>query len=122
MIGKDIYSKLIMLRTASNVTVPKIAKHIENPDSIDWSKVYSWANKVPIDTKTKEFQYKFANDLLSHSKCYIPIFRQCDPCVEPHCQNTPYSITAFSSKQNFQLQYISCSKSYSHESFFFGFL
>ena len=33
--GKDIYSKAIMLRRGSDVTVPKIAKYIENPENID---------------------------------------------------------------------------------------
>ena len=64
MTGKDTYCKLIMLRTGSGVTVPKIAKYVENTESVDWRKIYSWANKVPADTKAKEFQYKFVNDLL----------------------------------------------------------
>ena len=55
-----------MLTRRLSVTVPKIAKYIENPESVDWSKVYSWANTVPINTETKEFQYKFVNDLLSN--------------------------------------------------------
>ena len=66
MTGKDIYSKLNRLRTGSDVAVPKIDKYIENLESVDWSKVYSWANKVPIDTTTKDFQYKFVTDLLSN--------------------------------------------------------
>ena len=41
MTGKDMYSRLIMLRTGSGVTVPKIAKYIESLESVDWSKVYS---------------------------------------------------------------------------------
>ena len=57
-----------MLRTGSGVAVPNIAKCIENPESVDWSKVYSWANKGPIDTKTKEFLYKFVNDLMSNRR------------------------------------------------------
>ena len=69
MTGKDIYSKLIILSIGSGVTVPKIAKCIENPESVHWSKVYSGANKVPIATKTKEFQYKFVNDFLSNRLC-----------------------------------------------------
>ena len=51
--GKDIYYKLITLRTGSGVTVLKIAKYIENSESVDWSKVYPWADKVPIYTKIK---------------------------------------------------------------------
>ena len=57
---------ILMMRTGSGVTVSRIAKYIENPGCVDWSKVYSWANKVLIDTKTKEFQYKFVHDLLSN--------------------------------------------------------
>ena len=55
-----------MLGTGSGVTVVKIAKDIGNPEIVLWSKVYLWANKVPIDTKTKEFQNKCVNDLLSN--------------------------------------------------------
>ena len=48
-----------MLRTESGVTVLKIAEYIENPESVHWSNVYSWVNKVPIDGNTNEFQYIF---------------------------------------------------------------
>ena len=34
MTGKDIYN-LIMLRTESGLTLPKIAKYIENSESVD---------------------------------------------------------------------------------------
>ena len=54
-----------MLRKGSGVTVPNVAKYVENPESVYWSKVCS----VPVDTKTKEFQYKFVNDLLSNRHC-----------------------------------------------------
>ncbi len=27
---------------------------------------YTWANIIPVDTKTKEFQYKFVHDLLAN--------------------------------------------------------
>jgi hypothetical protein len=41
-------------------------KHCEDIDSINWVEVYLRANKLPTDTKTKEFQYKFLHDLLSN--------------------------------------------------------
>ena len=50
-----------MLRTEPgvDVTVPKLAKFIENPDCVHRSKVYSRANKVPIYTKTKNSNINF---------------------------------------------------------------
>ena len=53
MAGKDIYSNLIMLRTGSRVTVSQTAKYIENPESVDWSKVYSWAAKCLLIPRLK---------------------------------------------------------------------
>ena len=84
MTGKDIYTNLI-IRTGSGVTVSKIAKYIENSESVDWSKVYSWANKVPIGAKTKEFQYKFVNDLLSN-RYWLKKWKEADSATRCYCK------------------------------------
>ena len=54
-----------MLRTGSGVTVPKNSQ-IYRKSRVYIGVVNSWANRVPIDTKTEKFQYKFVNDLLSN--------------------------------------------------------
>lgn len=66
MSSKEIYDSLLVLKTSSEVTIPKIAKYLDGRDSIDWKEVYKLAEKIPMDTKAKEFQYRFVNDLLSN--------------------------------------------------------
>lgn len=60
----DIYKEALKRKTGSAVYTPRIAKYLERPENIQWSDVYKRANKVPLDTRTKEFQYRFLHDLL----------------------------------------------------------
>ena len=63
--SKDVYMNLLYLKLGSNVVIPRIEKYLgTNNDQNCWSKVYLRANKLPVDTKTKEFQYKFLQDIL----------------------------------------------------------
>ncbi len=71
MIGNTIYKHLLKLKTKAEVTVPKIAKYCNNLGAIQWKEVYRRANKIPRDTKSKEFQYKFVHDLLVNRYCCI---------------------------------------------------
>ena len=65
--SKIIYSELLGQKIGFDACVPRIAKYLQNSDTILWSNVYRRANKVPLDTKTKEFQYKFLHDLLANN-------------------------------------------------------
>lgn len=60
---KIVYDHLISLKCGDNVHVPRINKYT-NLDNIDWSKQYITALTIPLDTKTREFQFKFVHDIL----------------------------------------------------------
>ncbi len=64
--NKNIYLKLLIKKTGDLIQVPRISKYLEDTVDINWSEVYTRGNIVPIDTKTKDFQYKFIQDLLSN--------------------------------------------------------
>ena len=66
MTSKNIYKELLNIKTGSDVYVPRISKHTENSGNIEWKGVYAWANIIPVDTKTKEFQFRFVHDLLAN--------------------------------------------------------
>ena len=61
-----LYNELLLQKTGQSVHVPRIAKHCGDTDDINWKEVYLRANRFPMDTKTKEFQYKFLHELLSN--------------------------------------------------------
>lgn len=66
MSSKDIYRTLLKWKTGKSTYPPKIAKYIDNIEAEQWTKAYTRANKIPVDTKTKEFQYRFLHDLLAN--------------------------------------------------------
>ncbi len=63
-----IYEDLLKSRNihVDTVHLPRVCKYFEHPD-MEWSNVYLWANEIPLDTKTREFKYKFLNDLLANN-------------------------------------------------------
>ena len=65
---KVIYIELLAktFPQTTEVYVPRISKYLNNY-VINWSEVYLRASKTTMDTKTREFQYKFIHDLLSNS-------------------------------------------------------
>lgn len=64
--NKVIYNGLLASKIphTTNIYVPRTAKHLGN--DISWKEVYVRAYRTPIDTKTKDFQYRFIHDLLSN--------------------------------------------------------
>jgi hypothetical protein len=63
--SKTIYSELLKVKTGAHVCEPNIVKYFIEP--VHWSDIFHRANKVPIDTKMKEFQYRFLYDLLANN-------------------------------------------------------
>ena len=61
-----ICDKLLQRQTGDHAQVPKVSKYIEDVTDIEWSNIYVRGNKTPPDTKTKDFQYRFMQDLLSN--------------------------------------------------------
>ena len=62
-----IYKELLREKLGESVHVPRISKYLADTESTDWCKVYERANKIPIDTKIKDFQYRFIHDILSNN-------------------------------------------------------
>jgi hypothetical protein len=60
---KDVYLTMVMRDRENNVMILKIAKWLPH-QTIDWKNVYSRAHVKSVNVKTKEFQYKFLNDVL----------------------------------------------------------
>ena len=48
---------------ARNMYIPRITKYT-NLDNTDWSTHYITALTIPLDTKTREFKFKFLHDVL----------------------------------------------------------
>lgn len=65
MDSKTMYNQLLAHKTGPETVVPRIAKYV-NTDGLDWKEIFVRANKFPIDTKTKTFQYRFLYDILSN--------------------------------------------------------
>ena len=65
--NKAIYREVLANKVpqTAKVHVPRISRYLDNSE-INWSNVYLRANKTTTDTKTKEFQYRFLQDLLSN--------------------------------------------------------
>lgn len=66
MNSKAMYHTLLVRKTGNALYVPRVAKYIED-QPISWSEVYVRGNSIPIDTKTREFQYKFIQDVLANN-------------------------------------------------------
>lgn len=62
--SKMVYNHILIAKHGEGVHVPRISKYT-NFHNIDWSIHYVNAQKIPIDTKTREFQFKFLHDLLA---------------------------------------------------------
>jgi len=64
--SRDLYNWIVLEKTKNTLTVPKCVKYINvaDVDTSIWAKIYIRASVVPVDTKTKEFQYRFLNNIL----------------------------------------------------------
>lgn len=63
-ISNRIYTDLVKSKYSNDTLIPRVNKYLEVADISNWTKAYIRANKYPIDTKTKEFQFKFIHDIL----------------------------------------------------------
>ena len=59
-------SRRINTKCGKHVHTPRIAKLCDLGDT-DWSVHYTVAQRIPIDTKTREFQFKFLHDILANN-------------------------------------------------------
>lgn len=59
-----LYLNLLKQKFGHDVCIPRVTKYLTPRDSDNWIKAYVRANKYPVDTKTKEFQFKFLHDCL----------------------------------------------------------
>lgn len=70
--------------------IPRVSKYLTPRETVDWSRAYVRANRYPIDTKTKEFQFKFLHDCLVNrywlKKWKIVNNDECEIC-ETSCDN-----------------------------------
>ena len=62
--SKNVYTSLLKRKTGNDVCIPRLNKYLELGDTVNWSEIYLRAYKYPIDTRTKEFQFKFLHDSL----------------------------------------------------------
>lgn len=63
--SKQMYSAIIAEKYGQSACIPRISKYLDN-DNIDWKEMYLRANEFPVDTKTKEFQFRFLHDVLAN--------------------------------------------------------
>lgn len=61
--AKVLYNHLLLLKCGDTLNIPRIAKYT-NLNNTDWATSYWTALTIPIDTKTKDFQYRFLHDIL----------------------------------------------------------
>jgi hypothetical protein len=61
-----IYEELLGQKVGFDVCKPRVSKYVQNSDSICWKNIFKLANRTPLDTKTKEFQYRCLHDLLAN--------------------------------------------------------
>lgn len=62
--SKAVYNHMLTMKYGDGTYIPRVARYIDHHD-IDWSLHYKNAQKIPIDTKTREFQFKFLHDILA---------------------------------------------------------
>lgn len=82
--SKMIYQKLLEKKTGNHLQVPRISKYMDDTDNIDWSSIFIRGNKTPCDTKTKDFQYRFVQDLLSN-QYWLHKWRIADSALCKYC-------------------------------------
>lgn len=61
-----IYTNLLKRQYYDEIHIPRTDKYLDIPNIGNWTKAYIRANKYPIDTKMKEFQFKFIHDILAN--------------------------------------------------------
>ncbi len=62
---KAIYLGLVERKREIGVTIPRVAKWLPDNVVTDWGQIYKQVHVNSVDVKTREFQYKFLNDILS---------------------------------------------------------
>ena len=61
--SKYLYVHIYQHRQKNMCNIPRINKYLPDQNT-DWKKVYCYLNNCKLDTKLKEFQYKFVHDIL----------------------------------------------------------
>lgn len=64
--SKFVYNYLISLKCGEEVNTPRITKYI-NLEDMHWTEIYLTALTIPIDSRTREFQFRFLHDALINS-------------------------------------------------------
>ena len=84
MSNRHIYIKLLEKKTGDHLQVPRIMKYIDDVEDTEWMEAYVRGNKIPVDTKTKAFQYRFLQDLLSN-RYWLHKWRSADSPICLYC-------------------------------------
>lgn len=92
MNNKQIYIELLANKIGILAYVPKISKYLNEIDNMDWCEIYLRASKTPVDTKTKDFQYRFIQDLLSN-KYWLCKWNLADSAICMYCNLHEETIT-----------------------------
>jgi hypothetical protein len=61
---KDIYAEVNDMIGRNTVHIPRIANYMSAGGVIDWEEIYMYPFKFLVDSRTKEFQYKFLHDII----------------------------------------------------------
>jgi len=61
---KDICMCINEKNGRNTVTIPRIGNYISAHEETDWETIYTYPFKYLIDTKSKDFQYKFLHDVI----------------------------------------------------------
>jgi hypothetical protein len=64
--SKRAYDHILTIQYGKEVNIPRITKYT-NFNNTDWSIWYNTAQTIPIDTKTREFLFKFLHDILANN-------------------------------------------------------
>jgi hypothetical protein len=79
-----VYMELLKQKIGSDICIPRVNKYLELDNVANWTKAYLRANRHPLDTRTKEFQFKFLHDILVNrywlKKWGITADEQCQIC------------------------------------------
>ena len=57
------YDYILTIKCGTNVYIPRITKYADL-ENVDWTICFKNAQNIPIDTKTREFEFKFLHDVL----------------------------------------------------------
>ena len=60
---KDVYDLLIMKSHGDIVNTPRICRIVD--DEVNWAHIFKRLHMMSIDTKAREFQFKFVNDIIA---------------------------------------------------------